>query len=229
MKTLIIISHPEILDSSTQAFLKATIKEFNDVTWHSLEESYGSDLSNLDIDYEKQLLQEHDRIIFQFPLYWYSAPASLKKWQDNVLTRTFTYKEDEGLLRDKEFGIVTSIGNSLDHFQAGGFENYSLSEILIPYQALAKRSGMNFIKPLIIDQFSYMNESAKLDLYLNYQKYITAQQNMSLEEKTDWLINQLKKDDQLNNEDLINQLEINKDNLDDLKMQINLMKKNEEG
>lgn len=229
MKTLIIISHPEILDSSTQAFLKATIKGFNDVTWHSLEESYGSDLSNLDIDYEKQLLQEHDRIIFQFPLYWYSAPASLKKWQDNVLTRTFTYKEDEGLLRDKEFGIVTSIGNSLDHFQAGGFENYSLSEILIPYQALAKRSGMNFIKPLIIDQFSYMNEAAKLDLYLNYQKYITAQQNMSFEEKTDWLINQLTKDDQLNNEDLINQLEINKDNLDDLKMQINLMKKNEEG
>ncbi|MCF6514680.1 flavodoxin family protein [Lactobacillus sp. S2-2] len=229
MKTLIIISHPEILDSATQSFLKATQKSFDNVTWHSLEVDYDNDLNKLDIEYEKQLLKENDRIIFQFPLYWYSAPASLKKWQDEVLTRTFTYKEDEGLLKGKELGIVTSIGNSLDHFQAGGFENFSLSEILIPYQALAKRAGMMFMKPLIIDQFIYMNEETKYNLYISYQKYISTKQDMNFTEKTNWLIDQLTNHYDLNNNDIIDQLKINKDDLDDLKMQINLMRQDEEG
>lgn len=229
MKTLIIISHPEILDSSTQAFLKATQTSFKEVTWHSLEGQYGKNLDSLDISYEKKLLNEHDRIIFQFPLYWYAAPASLKKWQDEVLTRNFTYKEETGLLNGKELGIVTSIGNSLNNFQAGGLENYSLSEILIPYQALAKRAGMKFLQPFIIDRFSYMNEEKKYELYINYQKYISAQANLNFKEKTEWLINQLKNNYDFSNNEIIDQLEINNEELDDLKMQVKLMKQDEEG
>ncbi|WP_369404146.1 NAD(P)H-dependent oxidoreductase [Secundilactobacillus oryzae] len=32
----------------------------------------------IDVEIEQRLLAENDRIIFQFPLYWYSSPASLK-------------------------------------------------------------------------------------------------------------------------------------------------------
>ena len=39
---------------------------------------------NISIEREQQRLVEHDVIIFQFPIYWYSTPALLKEWQDLV-------------------------------------------------------------------------------------------------------------------------------------------------
>lgn len=84
MRTLIIISHPTIEESLNQQFFKEASAGLP-ATWHHLESSYPD--GKIDIETELQLLAQHDRIIFQFPFYWYSSPAHLKIWQDNVLER----------------------------------------------------------------------------------------------------------------------------------------------
>ena len=40
----------------------------------------------IDVAEEQKHLAAADRIILQFPFYWYSTPALLKQWQDDVLT-----------------------------------------------------------------------------------------------------------------------------------------------
>ena len=45
----------------------------------------------IDVEHEQSALLAHDRVIFQFPMYWYSVPPLLKKWLDDVLTYGFAY------------------------------------------------------------------------------------------------------------------------------------------
>ena len=39
----------------------------------------------IDIKREQEVLTHTDRIVLQFPMYWYSTPALLKQWEDDVL------------------------------------------------------------------------------------------------------------------------------------------------
>ncbi|USS84789.1 NAD(P)H-dependent oxidoreductase [Fructilactobacillus myrtifloralis] len=232
MKTLVIVAHPEYEDSSTQAFLKRAQAEFETVTWKRLDSSQWP----LDVSTEQQALIAAERVIFQFPLYWYSAPALLKQWEDDVLTRAFTFASERGCLADKQLGIVTSLGSAAQEFQAGGTEGFSLSEILTPYRALAHRAGMQFLKPLVIDQFGYQSEAEQAELLIKYQQYLTAPQPLSFEQRVDWLIQQLKRwqttqpvERQQRLALVIDQLSANQEHLDDLKDQIKLIRQAEEG
>lgn len=82
MKTLVIVSHPDIINSSSQQFLMHAVPEGDDVTVHHLEDAYPD--GKIDVAKEHVLLRKHDRVMFQFPFYWYSSPAMLKQWQDDV-------------------------------------------------------------------------------------------------------------------------------------------------
>ena len=59
------------------------------VRLHDLYEAYPDFL--IDVEAEQALLLEHDVIVFQHPVYWYSSPAILKEWQDLVLEHGFAY------------------------------------------------------------------------------------------------------------------------------------------
>ncbi|WP_429970415.1 NAD(P)H-dependent oxidoreductase [Fructilactobacillus sp. Tb1] len=228
MKTLVIVSHPEYHDSGTQGFLKRATEGLENVTWHYLSES-----EQLDITAEQKLLMQHDRIIFQFPMYWYSAPATLKKWEDDVLTRAFTFKNEKGMLAGKEFGIVTTLGYPEKDFQAGATEGFSISEILVPYRALAHRAGMKFMSPLVISQFEYMTPAEQTKLLIDYQQYLSADYPLSFNVRQDWVIKQLKKimndTNQTKLQLIIDQLEQNQIDLNDLKEQIKMIRQEEEG
>ena len=109
MKTLVIVAHPQLANSSTESFLKAAADGENNVMWHELKAPF-------DISQEQELLKSATRIIFQFPLYWYSAPAILKQWLDEVWNSQLTSSH---LLKGRELGIVTTVAHSASAFQPG--------------------------------------------------------------------------------------------------------------
>ncbi|MEJ6399772.1 NAD(P)H-dependent oxidoreductase [Nicoliella lavandulae] len=234
MKTLIIVSHPELANSGTQSFLRAATRYLDAVTWHGLDADYPDFAIN--VQKEQQLLSTADRIIFQFPLYWYSSPALLKKWQDDVLTRNFTYRDQDGMLAGKQLGIVMTLGNPLKNYVAGGFEGVSISELVKPYQAIAKQAGMDFLPPFTVDQFSYMTAAQKARLLSDYQNYIANPTPFSFNGKQKWLIQRLRAkaariDDQQQRTLLnltIDQIENNGDELDALKDQIAMIKRGDD-
>lgn len=223
MKTLIILSHPEIEESSSQQYLLHSIPDNHSITIHHLENVYSQ--TPIDVIAEQKLLASHDRIIFQFPLYWYSSPAMLKEWQDEVLTDGFAHGKNGNQLKNKEFALVLLVGAAKTDYQAGGKELYSIDELTKPFQAMANKTGMTFLKTFAIHQFAYMTEAEKMALLINYQLFLTHDTDISLASREKWFLDQLEKTNiaslGIENEEklqhVIGMIEENRETIDDLK------------
>jgi putative NADPH-quinone reductase len=74
---------------------------------------------------EQQLLEAHDRIVFQHPFLWYSVPALMKQWMDDVLTYGWAYGPGGTALHGKDWVSVT---------QPVGQSNPTKQEDLITFQ-----------------------------------------------------------------------------------------------
>lgn len=78
MKTTIFLFHPDLKESSVnQALIKNITTEVRNIY-----ELYPDE--NINIKAEQYALLRSDRIVFQFPMYWYSIPPLMKKWFDLV-------------------------------------------------------------------------------------------------------------------------------------------------
>lgn len=229
LKTLVVVSHPEINNSQTQQFLMQGAKML-DVVWHHVE-----GLEKIDVDKEQKLLMEADRIIFQFPLYWYAAPAGLKDWEDKVLTRNFIYGDGNDNLMDKEFGIVVTTGMPLKDFQRGGSENITIDQIMAPLRAIADRAKMQVLPVFTIAQFQYLKENQQMQLLIDYQRYLTQKYPNSLKHRENWFIREFS--DRFKNFDETNYSECEtildtfiqqKEDLEQLRSTIDLIKQGED-
>ncbi|MFD0727987.1 NAD(P)H-dependent oxidoreductase [Bombilactobacillus mellis] len=183
MKTLVIVAHPKIDNSTTEQFFYqgAQLVQAN---WHHLDT-----LDRINIEHEQQLLLQAQRIIFQFPLYWYQAPASLSQWQTQVLSNQFLNNS----LRDKELGIVVTTGLPAKAFQAGGQVGYSLGQLMTPFQALARQAQMQFLPIFPVYQFYYLSEIEQLQLFMDYQRYLSQDFPDSLKNRSQWYLHYLQK------------------------------------
>lgn len=186
MRTLIIVSHPKLEQSNTQQFLKESAAPLDDVTWYHLDAQ-----THFDVQTEATRIQAADRLIFQFPLYWYSAPASLKLWLDTVWLKQVAYNESGGLLQGKELGFVISFSQPLSAYQIGGAEGFSVSELLTPYRALSHKTGLTLMSPLTIPQFDYQTEAEHQALLVRYQQYLTVAHPQRFNERAEWFLTQL--------------------------------------
>ncbi|ALJ31470.1 flavodoxin family protein [Apilactobacillus kunkeei] len=233
MKTLVLVSHPEYDNSMTEAFLKQCQSDIENVDWVVLDNIQTE--FTFDKEQEQQRLTQYDRILFQFPMYWYSAPALMKKYEDDVFTKNFIAYEQEGALKGKEMGIITTLGDPIKDYQVGGREGFSISELLKPYQAIAQRGQMKFLKPFVISQFAYMTDAQKQKLLIDYRSYLTSDNFDSFTSLQKWYINQLNvlkesldEDKQSRMDILIDYLQSNYDQLDELKWEIDLIKKEDD-
>lgn len=226
MKTLVIVSHPNIEESNSQQFLKEGFPERDEITYHYLESAYPSGV--IDVKAEQDLVKAYDRIIFQFPFYWYQAPSLLKQWFDDVLEEGIAFGNGGNLLRGKEMGLVLVIGVAEKEYQVGGSEHFTISQLTAPFQALAKKVGMTFLKPLAIHQFYYLTEEEKWELLIDYQQYLTLENFSSLHSKVHWLVEALENlsprsilnNSQLIIDHLIDTLEDNQLELDEMKLHL---------
>ncbi|TPR18231.1 NAD(P)H-dependent oxidoreductase [Apilactobacillus timberlakei] len=233
MKTLVIVSHPEYDNSMTESFLNQCQNDIEEVDWLVLDHLANN--YEFDVDKEQKRLVKYDRILFQFPMYWYSSPALLKKYEDDIFTRSFTYANEDGKLKGKELGIITTLGEPLKNYTVGGSEGFSINEILKPYQALAFKSGMKFIKPFAVDQFAYMTDDEKGKLLVDYRNYLTNEDINGFGSKQIWYLSQLKQlrsnlssEKQAKLDIIIDYLQDNYDRLDEIKWELDMIKKEED-
>lgn len=221
VKTLVIIAHPEVKDSNSQQFLIDSSQKLDNVTTHILKEE------EINVKKEQALLLEYDRIIFQFPMYWYSAPYLLKKWIDSVFDDVLL----KGGLKDKELGLIVTLGLSEEAFATGRSENYTLSELFRPFEALANKCGMTYLPIFAVSLFSYMEEIQKKELLISYQQYLTKENSYQFKSKEEWFTQRLMKYSEDENRPNQNQLSLilegikdNRDSLEDLLILVNEMR-----
>lgn len=143
MKTLVIVAHPNLEQSRINKRWVEELKGKSDVTIHDLYEAYPNE--QIDVEREQQLLLEHDRIVFQFPFYWYSTPPLLKKWQDFVLTYGWAYGSDGVKLHGKELLLALSTGSPKENYQHSGMNKFTMEEFLRPLEATSNLIGTKLL------------------------------------------------------------------------------------
>ncbi|MCI3919431.1 NAD(P)H-dependent oxidoreductase [Paenibacillus sp. TRM 82003] len=144
MKTLVIVAHPDLCNGSRMnRRLVEALRGQAGITVHDIYEAYPN--GAIDVDAEHRLLESHDKVVFQFPLYWYSSPYLLKKWLDDVLTFGWAYGPGGDKLHGKSLGLAITTGGPESSFQAGGYNQFSMSEITKPFQAMAHLVGFTFL------------------------------------------------------------------------------------
>jgi len=108
----------------------------------------------------------YERIIFQFPLYWYSCPALLKKWLEDVLSPGFAYGRNGSELGTKliakQFGVITTIGGVENMYTPGGIVGSSINDVLKHLQATIEYIGGIYIYPLYIYGCAFVKDESHL-------------------------------------------------------------------
>ena len=89
----------------------------------------------IDIKKEQEKLVQNDIIIFQFPLYWYNAPSSLKKWIEDVFQHGFSHGSKGKALHGKKLLLSVTAGAPAEHFKEA---KYSLDNLMSGMEYLCK-------------------------------------------------------------------------------------------
>ncbi|MBU0552408.1 NAD(P)H-dependent oxidoreductase [Myxococcota bacterium] len=163
-KTLVIVGHPKLRGGSiaNQIIVDALAEagaEIRDLGAHYPD-------YKIDVSAEQAALVAADQIILQFPLYWYSVPAILKAWIDQVLTYGFAYGSTGKALHGKALYLSLTTGGPAEAYQPEGYNRFTLDALLTPLRQTAHLCGMTYEAPVISNGMIYMpgvSEAAALD------------------------------------------------------------------
>ncbi|MEP0521193.1 MAG: NAD(P)H-dependent oxidoreductase [Hyphomicrobiales bacterium] len=147
-KLLVYYAHPGQQHSHTNREMAARAKALDGITFVDLYAEYPR--NNIDIDKEQQRLLDHDVILFQFPLFWYSTPALIKEWQDLVLEHGFAYGSGGDKLAGKRMMLAITAAGPQDAYSKAGFQHFPLRTFLTPLQQTATLCKMPFIPPYVL-------------------------------------------------------------------------------
>ena len=147
-RVLVLFAHPVLERSRVNRRLVEAITGLDGVTIHDLYEEYPT--LSIDVEHEQELLLAHDVIVFQHPFYWYSCPAIMKDWQDLVLEHGWAYGANGTKLRGKITLNAITTGGPATAYQKGGYNRFSIRELLAPWDQTAYLCGMRFLAPFAV-------------------------------------------------------------------------------
>ncbi|MEM8811990.1 MAG: NAD(P)H-dependent oxidoreductase [Pseudomonadota bacterium] len=146
MQILNLVFHPDLSSSRVNGTWKRILEESGKITTSvDMYDRYPD--FRIDVGREQSTLLAHDRIVFQFPMYWYSTPPLLKKWLDDVLTYGFAYGSSGDKLASKDLQLIVSVGGHA-HFYSGFDIFATVHELMRPFQLTANLCRMNYMLPL---------------------------------------------------------------------------------
>ena len=141
MKVLVIYSHTYQEQSTAGKAILEVFKKAPGFTVRYLEELY-PDLSKIDIAAEQQALVEADVIVFQHPIFWFSMPAALKRYMDEVFQYGFAYGTGGDKLKGKKFIHSFTAGSSAATYEGTEFG----SALVAPLKCSAAYTQMDYVK-----------------------------------------------------------------------------------
>jgi glutathione-regulated potassium-efflux system ancillary protein KefG len=145
---LILFAHPRYENSNVQQRLARAAQQTPGVTFRDLYELYPD--FDIDIRQEQQLLLAHDVLVLQHPFYWYSSPPMLKQWIDLVLEHGWAYGRTGKALAGKKMFNAVSTGGTREAYQPGGFNRFTVSQFLTPFEQTARLCNMEYLPPFVV-------------------------------------------------------------------------------
>ncbi|MGF1727371.1 NAD(P)H-dependent oxidoreductase [Photobacterium nomapromontoriensis] len=143
MNVLVINGHPDLSQSVANATILADLRAQTPWTIHSVAGFAG------DIRAEQQRLLDADVIVVQFPLYWSTYPAVLKKWVDEVFSYGFAFGPDGSKLKDKPLLFSVTAGATQASYSTSGFNFLPFEHYQVAYEHPFRAAEINILDTII--------------------------------------------------------------------------------
>lgn len=147
-KLIVYYAHPGHKYSHVNRDMAAEASQIDGITYVDLYKDYPR--FDIDVETEQHRLMEHDVVLMQFPMFWYSTPSILKEWQDLVLEHGFAYGSGGDRLEGKRLQVALTAAGPEDAYSAGGYQHYPIRDFLRPLEQTARLCGMEFPAPLVL-------------------------------------------------------------------------------
>ncbi|UTY27855.1 NAD(P)H-dependent oxidoreductase [Treponema putidum] len=173
-KTLIILAHPNISQSTVHKHWSDAVRQHSDrFTIHELYAVYPQ--GKIDVAAEQKLIETHDSLVWQFPIYWFNCPPLLKQWLDEVLTHGWAYGSKGKALKGRKIALAVSFGAPVADYRADGAVGCSVTEVLRPFELTAKYCNADYRPPFTfhtIDSNAGYSEAARQEVERSARDYL---------------------------------------------------------
>jgi putative NADPH-quinone reductase len=169
-RTLIIVAHPNLAQSRVnRAWIEELRKAGGPLTIHELAAAV-TPAGKFNIAAEQKLLEAHDRIFIQFPLFWFNVPALLKQWLDEVFAYGWAFGPGGDKLKGKEIGLAVSTGGKAESYAAG----FTIAQLTSPMELTIRYVGAKPLPTHLLHGALYELTDAELarnaDAYVQHVK-----------------------------------------------------------
>ncbi|MEM7302512.1 MAG: NAD(P)H-dependent oxidoreductase [Pseudomonadota bacterium] len=145
---LIYYAHPGAHKSHVNKVMARMARTIDGISIVDLYQEYPR--FDIDVDREQARLLEHDVILFQSPLFWYSTPSIIKEWIDLVLEHGFAYGSHGDKLSGKTMMMALSAAGPEEAYSSGGYQHFPLRTFLTPFEQTARLCNMRFAAPYVL-------------------------------------------------------------------------------
>ena len=146
---LVLVAHPDIARSRVNRTLaaQARLLPSDQVEVRDLYALYPDYV--IDVEAEQAALAHARTVVWLHPVQWYSMPALMKLWVDEVLAFRWAYGPGAHALAGKCLWLVVSAGGSETSYRESGNNRHAFETFLPAYQQTAELVGMRFLEPCV--------------------------------------------------------------------------------
>ena len=147
-RLIVYYAHPGHKHSHANRDMRARARQVTGITVVDLYAEYPR--FDIDVEREQQRLLEHDIVVMQFPLFWYSTPSLLKEWIDLVLEHGFAYGRDGDKLTGKCLMLAVTAAGPESAYSEDGYQRYPIRTFLTPLERTAGLCHTDFLPPYVL-------------------------------------------------------------------------------
>ncbi len=159
MTTLLLLAHPDLETSRINRELLKGLEGLPGLEITDLYALYPN--GRIDPEAEIDRLLRADRLVLQFPLFWYSTPPLLKLWEDVVLTPMFYQKPHLGISTE---GLpvlaATTTGGPSTSYHPGSRIGLTIDDLFASLKATARRCGWHWQSPFAVHDVRNLEDGA---------------------------------------------------------------------
>ncbi|WP_228488342.1 glutathione-regulated potassium-efflux system oxidoreductase KefF [Caenimonas koreensis] len=160
-QVLVLAAHPDWRDSRVNRQLMDAARSTQGVKVHDLYSLYPD--YDIDVAAEQGAAAAASLIVLLHPVQWYSMPALLKLWMDEVLTYGWAYGTRGTALRGKDIWLVATTGGPESSYHPQSYNRYFFDAFLPPYEQTAALCGMRFLPPMVLHGAHSASDEAVTD------------------------------------------------------------------
>ena len=144
----VLAAHPNWRESRVNRRLLEQARAVPGIAVRDLYASYPD--YDIDVPAEQAAVQSAQLLVMLHPIQWYSMPALMKLWLDEVLRHGWAYGRSGTALQGKDLWLVATTGGAEASYHPQGYNRYFFDAFLPPYEQTAALCGMRFLPPLLL-------------------------------------------------------------------------------